>query len=545
MFHSLVKKVLIKNNGVYIYDATLREGSQKIGISFSVEDKIRILERLINDLHVPMIEVGWPGSNPKDIMLYDKIKTMDINSNGTKIFSFGSTRHKDIKAEDDKNLRSLLTVGTKHATIFGKSWDLHVKVALETSLKENLNMIEDTIIFLKKNGIEVVYDAEHFFDGFKNNEQYALQTISCAINAGASWIVLCDTNGGLLPNELGPIFDKVKDFLGTDAHLGIHAHNDSGVANAIALEAFHHGAKMIQGTINGFGERCGNTDLTTILPILKLKMGIDCISIEDLENITEVSHFIYEMANLSGNNNQPFVGKNAFSHKGGVHISAMRKNLKTYEQINPELVGNSRNIKISELAGKSSILHMSKKFGMHLTEENPKVAEILEVIKQKEKEGYVYEGAEGSLEIIMRSMDMNIQDPDYYRKKFFELEGFRVLTEMHKTNLISEATIKVKVKGQEYHTAADGNGPVNALDNALKKALVHFYPSIKEINLSDFKVRIINKAGSASKVRVLVETNDNGKLWGTIGTHENIIVASWNALVDSYIFKLLKKETTW
>jgi 2-isopropylmalate synthase len=545
MFHSLVKKVLIKNNGVYIYDATLREGSQKIGISFSVEDKIRILERLINDLHVPMIEVGWPGSNPKDIMLYDKIKTLDINSNGTKIFSFGSTRHKDIKAEDDKNLRSLLTVGTKHATIFGKSWDLHVKVALETSLKENLNMIEDTIIFLKKNGIEVVYDAEHFFDGFKNNEQYALQTISCALNAGASWIVLCDTNGGLLPNELGPIFDKVKDFLGTEAHLGIHAHNDSGVANAIALEAFHHGAKMIQGTINGFGERCGNTDLTTILPILKLKMGIDCISIEDLENITEVSHFIYEMANLSGNSNQPFVGKNAFSHKGGVHISAMRKNVKTYEQINPELVGNSRNIKISELAGKSSILHMSKKFGMHLTEENPKVAEILEVIKQKEKEGYVYEGAEGSLEIIMRSMDMNIQDPDYYRKKFFELEGFRVLTEMNKTNLISEATIKVKVKGQEYHTAADGNGPVNALDNALKKALVHFYPSIKEINLSDFKVRIINKAGSASKVRVLVETNDNGKLWGTIGTHENIIVASWNALVDSYIFKLLKRETTW
>ncbi len=545
MFHSLVKKVLIKNNGVYIYDATLREGSQKIGISFSVEDKIRILERLINDLHVPMIEVGWPGSNPKDILLYKKIKTMDMNSNGTKIFSFGSTRHKDIKAEDDKNLKSLLSVGTKHATIFGKSWDLHVKVALETSLKENLNMIEDTIIFLKKNGIEVVYDAEHFFDGFKNNEQYALQTISCALKAGASWIVLCDTNGGLLPNELGPIFDKVKDFLGTEAQLGIHAHNDSGVANAIALEAFHHGAKMIQGTINGFGERCGNTDLTTILPILKLKMGIDCISIEDLGNITEVSHFIYEMANLSGNSNQPFVGKNAFSHKGGVHISAMRKNLKTYEQINPELVGNSRNIKISELAGKSSILHMSKKFGMHLTAENPKVAEILEVIKQKEKEGYVYEGAEGSLEIIMRSMDMNIQDPDYYRKKFFELEGFRVLTEMNKTNLISEATIKVKVKGQEYHTAADGNGPVNALDNALKKALVHFYPSIKEINLSDFKVRIINKAGSASKVRVLVETNDNGKLWGTIGTHENIIVASWNALVDSYIFKLLKRETTW
>jgi 2-isopropylmalate synthase len=317
------------------------------------------------------------------------------------------------------------------------------------------------------------------------------------------------------------------------------------VANAIALEAVHHGAKMIQGTINGFGERCGNTDLTTILPILKLKMGIDCISLEDLENITDVSHFIYEMANLPSTSDQPFVGKNAFSHKGGVHISAMRKNLKTYEQINPDLVGNSRNIKISELSGKSSILHMSKRFGMHLTDDNPKIPEILTVIKQKEKEGYVYEGAEGSLEIIMRSMDMNIEDPDYYRKKFFEFEGFRVLTEMNNISLTSEATIKVKVKGQEYHTAAEGNGPVNALDNALKKALIHFYPSIKEIHLSDFKVRTIDKAGTASKVRVLVETKDNGRSWGTIGSHENIIVASWNALVDSYIFKLLKKETTW
>ncbi|MFX1278606.1 MAG: citramalate synthase [Promethearchaeota archaeon] len=533
------------DNKVYIYDTTLREGSQKTGISLSVEDKIHILKRLINDLHIPMIEVGWPGSNPKDIMFYNKINTMDINSNGTKLYAFGSTRRKDIKTEDDRNLRALLAVGTKHAAIFGKSWDLHVKVALETSLKENLNMIRDTIIFLKKNGIDVVYDAEHFFDGFKNNKQYALQTILCAYNAGASWIVLCDTNGGLLPHELGPIFDKVKDFLGKDVHLGIHAHNDSGVANAIALEAFHHGARMIQGTINSFGERCGNTDLTTILPILKLKMGINCISFEDLENISEVSHFIYEMTNLPRNSDQPFVGRNAFSHKGGVHISAMRKNSKTYEQINPELVGNSRNIRISELAGKSSILHMSKRFGMHLTEVNPKIAEILEVIKQKENEGYVYEGAEASLEIIMRSMDMNIQDPDYYRKKFFELEGFRVLTDMRKKNLISEATIKVKVKGQEYHTAAEGNGPVNALDNALKKALVHFYPSLKEINLSDFKVRIINKAGTASKVRVLVETNDNGKSWGTIGTHENIIVASWEALVDSYIFKLLKRETKW
>ncbi|MFW9990053.1 MAG: citramalate synthase [Candidatus Odinarchaeota archaeon] len=532
---------MVNNKSIYLYDATLREGSQKTGISFSVDDKIRILERLIKDLNISMIEVGWPGSNPKDFMLFDKIKTMDIDLNGTKIYAFGSTRRKDIKAQDDSNLKAFLEVGIKHATIVGKSWDLHVESALETSLEENLNMIEDTIIFLRKNGIDVIYDAEHFFDGYKNNKKYALETILHAKNAGASWIVLCDTNGGLLPNELGPILDDVKNCLGDDVPLGIHAHNDCGLANALALIAFHHGVSMIQGTMNGFGERCGNTDLTTILPVLKLKMGIDCISNEKLENITEVSHFIYEMANLVGNNDQPFVGKNAFSHKGGIHISAMRKNLKTYEHINPELVGNSRNIKVSELAGKSSILHMAKKFGIPLAEDNPKVAEMLNVIKEKEKAGYAYDGAEASLEIIMRSMDMNIQDPDYYTKKFFELEGFRVLTELYNDNLVSEATIKVIVKDQEFHTAAEGNGPVNALDNALKKALVHFYPSIDEINLTDFKVRIINKAGTASKVRVLVETNDNKNSWGTIGTHENIIVASWKALVDSYIFKLLKK----
>ncbi|MFX1313744.1 MAG: citramalate synthase [Promethearchaeota archaeon] len=538
----MAKEALAKNNNMYIYDSTLREGSQKIGISFSVDDKIRILEHLINDLGIHMIEVGWPGSNPKDNMLFKKIKEMDINLNGTKIYAFGSTRRKDIKAEDDSNLKAFLDVGIKHATIFGKSWDLHVKSALETSLEENLNMIEDTITFLKKNGIEVIYDAEHFFDGYKNNKQYALETILCAKNAGASWIVLCDTNGGLLLDESGPIFDEVKNFLGKDIQLGIHAHNDCGLANAVALKAFNYGFKMIQGTMNGFGERCGNTDLTTILPILKLKMGVDCISDENLENITKISHYIYEMANLIADNYQPFVGRNAFSHKGGVHISAMRKNSKTYEHINPELVGNSRNIKVSELAGKSSILHMSKKFDIPLKEDNPKIAAILSVIKEKEKEGYAYDGAEGSLEIIMRSMDMNIQDPDYYRKKFFELEGFRVLTELYKDNLISEATIKVKVKDQEFHTAADGVGPVNALDNALKKALVYFYPSIKDIHLSDFKVRIINQEGTASKVRVLAETFDNVDSWGTIGAHENIIVASWDALVDSYIYKLIKEK---
>ncbi len=532
----------MENKYVYIYDSTLREGSQKTGITFSMKDKLRILKRLVRDLEIPMIEAGWPGSNPKDIELYKNINEMDLKT--TKIFPFSSTRRKNQNVENDRNIKALLETGANQATIFGKSWDLHVEHALETSLKENLNMIKDSISFLVKNNMEVMFDAEHFFDGFKNNNEYALKTILQAKEAGASWIVLCDTNGGLLPSELAPILEEVKHNLG-DHSLGIHAHNDCGVANAIALEAWQHGVKLIQGTINGFGERCGNTDLTTIIPIFKLKYGIDFIDDKKLKNLTEISHYVYELANLSADYDQPFVGKNAFSHKGGVHISAMLKDINTYEHIDPEAVGNTRNIKVSELAGKSSILHMAKKFELPLTEDNPKVGAILNFVKEKENQGYSFEGAEGSLEIIMRGIDMNIEDPDYYRKKFFELEGFRVLTELYKNNLISEATIKVKVKGQEYHTAAEGVGPVNALDNALKKALVYFYPSIKEIELSDFKVRIINQAGTASMVRVLAETHDSKDSWGTIGAHENIILASWNALVDSYIYKLLKNKENW
>lgn len=533
---------MLEDKKAFIYDATLREGCQKIGIAFSIEDKVRILERLINDLHIPMIEAGYPGSNPKDVDLYKKIKNIDLGT--SKIYAFGSTRRKGIIAKEDRSLQELLNTGIQQVTIFGKCWDLHVKVALETTLEENLKMIEDTIKFLTSQNLEVIFDAEHFFDGFKNNKDYALQAILTARDSGASCIVLCDTNGGVLPYELGPIFSEVKQGLG-DFPLGIHAHNDLGLANAIALEAYLQGAKLIQGTINGFGERCGNTDLTSFLPILKFKLGVDCISNEQLRNLTEVSHYVYEMANMPGNPDQPFVGRNAFSHKGGVHVSAMLKDSKTYEHLDPELIGNTRNLKVSELAGKSSILYMAKKFGINLTEDNPKVAAILKVVKEKESKGFSFEGAEGSLEIIIRSMDMNIQDPNYYRNKFFELEGFRVLTEMYKNNLISEATIKVKVEGQEFHTAAEGNGPVNALDNALKKALLHFYPSLKEIILSDFKVRIINQSGTASSVRVLAETHDSEGKWGTIGTHENIIVASWDALVDSYIFKLLKNKRNW
>jgi 2-isopropylmalate synthase len=532
----------LENKNVIIYDATLREGCQKTGIAFSMKDKVRILKRLASDLNIPMIEAGWPGSNPKDIELFEKINEMDLQ--GSKIFPFSSTRRKNTDVTNDQSIQALLDTGTEQATIFGKSWDLHVEDALETSLEENLNMIHDTVSHLVNQGVDVMYDAEHFFDGFKSNKEYALKTIQEAEKAGASWIVLCDTNGGLMPEELTKILSEVKQTI-HEPVLGIHPHNDSGLANALALEAWQQGTELIQGTMNGFGERCGNTDLTTLIPILKLKYGIDFIPEEKLKNLSDVSRFIYELANLSADPDQPFVGKNAFSHKGGVHISAILKNIKTYEHIDPELVGNNRNIKVSELAGKSSILHMAEKFDIPLRENSPKVAAILEVVKEKENQGYSFEGAEGSLEIIMKGMDMNINDPNYYRKKFFKLEGFRVLTEMYKDNLISEATIKVKVEGKEYHTAAEGNGPVNALDNALKKALVYFYPSIKEIELSDFKVRIINQEGTASKVRVLAETYDEEDSWGTIGAHGNIIVASWDALVDSYIYKLLKNRDNW
>lgn len=526
---------------VLIYDATLREGMQMAGVSFDVEDKIRILKSVLEDLSFDVIECGWPGSNPKDLEFFEKVKELNL-TNG-KIAVFGSTRKKDKKVEEDENLNALIKSGAKIATIFGKSWDLHVLKALETTLEDNLNMIKESVEYLKKAGMDVFYDAEHFFDGYKDNKEYALSTLQAAIEGGASWIILCDTNGGSLPYEVFEATADVNEMF--NIPLGIHAHNDSGMGNANALAAFRAGARQIQGTINGFGERCGNTNLSTIIPILKIKLGIDCISDNKLRNLTKISHFVYEMANMTPNEYAPFVGKNAFTHKGGIHVSAMLKDVHTYEHINPELVGNTRDIKISELSGRSSILHTSKKFGLPLDENNPKIAKISEVIKEKENAGCTFEGAEGSLEILMKSVDMSIDNPDFYKNIYFQCEGFRVITEMFGENYISEATIKVNVKGKEYHTAAEGNGPVNALDNALKKSLIYFYPSLKEIDLSDFKVRIIKQSGTASAVRVLAETYDDDETWGTVGAHNNIIVASFDALVDSYVYKLLKDKIKW
>jgi 2-isopropylmalate synthase len=398
---------------------------------------------------------------------------------------------------------------------------------------------------MKDQGKKVFFDSEHFFDGYFTNRQYTMQVLSTAAKAGAEYLVLCDTNGGYLPLQ---VQEAVKDVIQKfKIPVGIHCHNDSGFANSNALIAFQAGATQIQGTFNGFGERCGNSDLVTLIPTLKFKLGVNCIDDEKVKNLTAVARFIYELANMPPREDQPYVGRNAFSHKGGIHISAVLKDNRTYEHLNPLLVGNDRNIKVSELAGRSSIIYKAKQFGIPLVEGSPKVDQILKIIKEKERQGYSYEGADGSLELIMRSLDYNIEDPQFFRKKYFGIEGFRVISEYLKNVASTEATIKVRVREKEFHTAAEGNGPVNAIDEALRKALVFFYPSLKNISLSDFKVRIIVQSGTASVVRVLVETKDvkTNETWSTIGAHENIIVASWEALLDSYVYKLLKDNIDW
>jgi len=526
-----------------IFDTTLRDGTQGVGISFSLEDKLRIITRINTDLGIPFIEAGWPGSNPKDREIFAKAR--ELNLGDTQIVAFGSTRHKGVKADQDQNLKALASAGTEIVSLVGKSWNLHVTEALNATLEENLDMIRDSVQFLKDQGKRVFFDAEHFFDGYYTNREYAMQVLNTAARAGAELLVLCDTNGGYLPLQ---VQEAVKAVVSqAKIPIGIHCHNDAGFANSNALLAFQAGAKQIQGTFNGFGERCGNSDLVTLIPTLKFKLGVNCIDDEKIRNLTAVAHFIYELANLPPREEQPYVGRNAFSHKGGIHISAVLKDNRTYEHLDPLLVGNDRNIKVSELAGKSSIIYKAKQFGIPLAEGNPKVEQILRIIKEKERQGYSYEGADGSLELIMRSLDFNIEDPQFFRKKYFGIEGFRVISEHLKGLTSTEATIKVRVREKEFHTAAEGNGPVNAIDEALRKALVFFYPSLKNITLYDFKVRIIVQSGTASVVRVLVETKDlkTNATWSTIGAHENIIVASWEALLDSYVYKLLKDNIDW
>jgi 2-isopropylmalate synthase len=524
---------LNKLGPVKIYDTTLRDGSQAEDIAFSVEDKIRIAQKL-DELGIHYIEGGWPGSNPKDLQFFQEIKTVPISQ--AKIVAFGSTFRAGASPENDLNLRALIEAGTEVVTIFGKSWDIHPLEALNITLDQNLEIIYKSIRFLKDRVPEVIFDAEHFFDGCKNNSQYALATLRAAQDAKADWIVLCDTNGGTLPDEVQSIINKVKKEI--TIPLGIHVHNDTEMAVANTILAVRKGIELVQGTINGYGERCGNANLCSIIPNLKLKMGIDCITDVQLKKITEVSRFVSELANLPHHKYLPYVGDSAFAHKGGVHVSAIRKSEVTYEHVQPERVGNRQRVLISDLSGESNILYKAAEFKIDMESKDPKVREILEGLKRLENQGFQFEGAEGSFEILIKKALGQ-------HKRFFELMGFRVVVEKKKEEdpPLSEATIMVRVGDRVEHTAAIGNGPVNALDNAIRKALEKFYPELKEVKLLDYKVRILStKDGTGAQTRVLIESGDGKSKWGTVGVSENIIQASWQALVDSIDYKLLKEE---
>ena len=518
---------------VKIYDTTLRDGTQAEDIAFSLEDKVRIAQKL-DEFGIHYIEGGWPGSNPKDLQFFREVKKIPLSH--TRIVAFGSTCRAETPPEKDSNIQALIEAGTEVVTIFGKSWDIHPLEALNITLEQNLEIIHQSVGYLKKRVSEVIYDAEHFFDGYKNNPSYALNTLQAAQEAKVDWIVLCDTNGGTLPDEIQSILDEVKKKISTP--LGIHVHNDSEMAVANTIVAVKKGIRLVQGTINGYGERCGNANLCSIIPNLKLKMGIHCITDAQLKKMTEVSRFVSELANLPHSKYLPYVGESAFAHKGGVHVSAIRKSDLTYEHVPPEKVGNRQRVLISDLSGESNILYKAAEFKIDIESKDPKVREILDNLKQLENQGFQFEGAEGSFEILIKKALGQ-------HKKFFELMGFRVIVEKSEEEgaLLSEATIMVRVGDRIEHTAAVGNGPVNALDNAIRKALEKFYPELEEVKLLDYKVRILSsKDGTGAQTRVLIESGDGKSKWGTVGVSENIIQASWQALVDSIDYKLLKEK---
>jgi len=521
---------------VEIYDTTLRDGSQAEDIALSVEDKLRITEKL-DELGVHYVEGGWPGSNPKDAEYFKKVKKLRLEN--SVVAAFGSTRRPKHKAKDDSNIKSLIETETPAITIFGKTWDFHVKESLKISNNENLEIIHDSVAYLKKYTDRVFFDAEHFFDGYKDNPEFALKCLLAARDAGADCLVLCDTNGGTMPAEVEKIFKElVTHHSPLITSIGIHAHNDSecGVANSVI--AVKLGASQVQGTINGLGERCGNANLCSIIPNLQLKLGIKCISDAQIKKLREVSRFVNEIANIRHFKRQPFVGDSAFAHKGGIHVSAVMKRPETYEHIRPELVGNSHRVLISDLAGKSNILRKAKEFNIQIDPDSPQLQEILNNLKDLEHQGFQFEGAEASFELLLKKA-LGLH------KKFFDLVGFRLIVEKRKEGEIplSEATIMMRVGGKTEHTAATGAGPVNALDNALRKALEKFYPELKEVKLLDYKVRVLTAGrGTSAKVRVLIESGDEENRWGTVGVSENIIEASWQALVDGIEYKLLKEE---
>ena len=514
-----------------LYDTTLRDGAQTEGISYSVQDKLRITQKL-DELGLHYIEGGWPGSNPKDGEFFRKARRLRLKT--ATLVAFGSTRRAQSRPGRDPNLNALLAAQMPVATIFGKSWDLHVRDVLGVSLDENLKMIEESVRFLKAHGRRVFYDAEHFFDGYRANPSYCLRTIRAAQDAGAEVVILCDTNGGSLPEQVASTVREVKQTL--IVPLGIHAHNDSDLAVANSLVAVTAGCRQVQGTINGYGERCGNADLTTIIPNLVLKMDIPCLPTQKLRELTDTSYFVAEVSNMMQRSTRPFVGQSAFAHKGGVHVNAIMKNSKTYEHIQPELVGNRRKILVSELSGRSSLLSRARELELDLSKDSPEAKRLLKLLQKLEHQGYHFEAADGSFQLLLQRHLKHL-------KPFFQLESFRVIIEKRGVKLTSEATIKVKVSGAVEHAASEGDGPVNSLDNAIRKALAQFYPTLAKMHLTDFKVRVLDeKAGTAAKVRVLIQSQDERDSWDTIGVSENIIEASWQALVDSIEYKLLKDQ---
>ena len=520
-------------NRLCIYDTTLRDGAQSEGLSFSVEDKLQIARQL-DRLGIPFIEGGWPGANPKDVQFFWQLQEEPLTQ--AQVVAFCSTRRPGRIAAEEPMLQPILAARTHWVTLFGKSWDLHVTEGLKTTLDENLAMIRDTIEFFRSQGRQVIYDAEHWFDGYRNHPEYALLTLKTAIAAGAEWVTLCDTNGGMLPHEIAQIVRETREALDSPGEepvkLGIHPHNDSDTAVANAIAAVMEGTQMVQGTMNGYGERCGNANLCSLIANLQLKLGYRCIEGEQMTRLTQTSRFISEVANLAPDDRAPFVGRSAFAHKGGIHVSAVQRNPLTYEHLPPETVGNERRIVISEQAGLSNLLVKARSFGIDLEKQNPVCRDILARLKELESQGYQFEAAEASFELLMLEALGE-------RSGFFEIDGFQVHCQQEHDRSYALATVKLAVNDRDILEAAEGNGPVSALDTALRKALVNFYPEIAQFNLADYKVRILDsQAGTQAKTRVLVESTNGHQRWRTVGVSTNIIDASYQAVVEGLEYGL-------
>ena len=517
---------------VVLYDTTLRDGTQREGISFSVEDKLKIARRL-DRLGIAYIEGGWPGSNPKDMAFFERVSELDLEQ--AVITAFGSTRRADMAVEEDPNIQALIAADTAAVAVVGKSWVLHVHRVLRTTLEENLRMIAESVRYLKAKGREVIYDAEHFFDGYQADPIYALRTLAAAAEAGADVLVLCDTNGGSLPSTIAAVIAEVRQ--ATTTPLGIHAHNDGEMAVANSLAAVEMGVVHVQGTINGYGERCGNANLCSIIPALKLKMGYDCVTDEQLRMLTETARYVSELANLKLDAHLPYVGHSAFAHKGGMHVDALIKCEESYQHVDPSLVGNHKRVVVSELSGKSNVAYKAQELGLELPGGSEQSRRILRHIKELESKGFQFEGAEGSVELLIRRAQPGYEPP-------FELLDFHVLVRSgHDGSMAAEATVKVRVGDEIMHTAADGNGPVNALDLAVRKALLPVYPRLADVHLTDYKVRILDgEAGTAAQTRVLIDSADGHRTWSTVGCSTNIIEASWQALADSLEYALLNER---